>query len=85
MPKEERLRQEIECSAILVTFCERTVEGDLTAHKEDEQGDKSPHDLLLEGDPALGRCDLREDAHYRADKLEETNHFDSRSTRDEHM
>ena len=51
-----------------------TVEGDLTAHKEDEERDEGPEDLLLERDTAFGGCDLREDAHHWADKLEEANH-----------
>ena len=53
----------------------RTVERDLTADEEDEKGDEGPQDLLLEGDPALGRGDLRQDAHHRADELEETHHL----------
>lgn len=49
-----------------------TIERDLAANQEDEEGDNSPHDLLLEWDLGLRGRNLWEDAHHRTNQVKET-------------
>mmetsp|Transcript_30829 Transcript_30829/g.66633 ORF Transcript_30829/g.66633 Transcript_30829/m.66633 type:complete len:351 (+) Transcript_30829:714-1766(+) len=44
-----------------------TIDGDLTADKENEECNSRPEDLFTEWDLAIGTCHLGQDAHHRSD------------------